>query len=91
MHIHPQTGHKFVSQATWKRLSSRASKLHGVLQARQDTLRCSLPFLERGVHADSVAAAMTDLQDQSGTSISFCSFSVAKAYVRAEVSGTLQF
>jgi len=36
------------------------------LQARQDTLRCSMPFLERGVHADSLAAAMTDLEDQSG-------------------------
>ena len=36
------------------------------LQARQDTLRCSMPFLERGLHADSLAAAMTDLEDQSG-------------------------
>lgn len=35
-------------------------------KARQDTLRCSLPFLERGVHSDSLAAAMTDLQDPSG-------------------------
>jgi len=25
-----------------------------------------MPFLERGVHADSLAAAMTDLEDQSG-------------------------
>ncbi len=26
-----------------------------------------MPFLERGVHADSLAAAMTDLEGQSGT------------------------
>ncbi|DBA78684.1 hypothetical protein WJX77_001730 [Trebouxia sp. C0004] len=36
-------------------------------KARQDTLRCSMPFLERSVRADSVAAAMTDLEDQSGS------------------------
>ena len=36
------------------------------LQARQDTLRCSMPFLERGGRADSLAAAMIDLEDQSG-------------------------
>ncbi|KAL3135076.1 hypothetical protein ABBQ32_008021 [Trebouxia sp. C0010 RCD-2024] len=35
-------------------------------KARQDTLRCSLPFLEHGVHTESLAAAMTDLQESAG-------------------------
>ena len=29
-----------------------------VVQARQDTLRCSMPFLEKGTHTQTVAAAM---------------------------------
>ena len=28
-----------------------------------------MPFLERGLHADSLAAAMTDLEDQSGAAL----------------------
>ena len=45
---------------------SKSLKWGGGLQAPQDTVRCSMPFLERGVDAHSLAAVMTDLQDQSG-------------------------